>query len=109
MEELKKGDVITFAQAEGVTVTHRIVSVKKDGDSPDAYWFTTKGDANDVKDMTPVNGRNVIGSPAFSVPYMGYVVNYIQAPPGLFIAIGVVVLLMILAIAPMFRKKEKQQ
>lgn len=41
--------------------------------------------------------KNVLGTPVFTVPYMGYFANYIQNPPGKYLAIsaGALVLIMV--------------
>ena len=38
---------------------------------------------------------NVIGKPAITIPYLGYVAHFVQNPPGRYIAIGVCLLLII--------------
>lgn len=100
IEELRTGDVITFAIAENMTVTHRIVDIQVDERNAAVRWFTTKGDANDSADVTPVRGENVVGSPVAIIPYMGYVITYLQRPPGRYIALAIVVLLTVLAFVP---------
>ena len=103
--QLKKGDVITFAQAENMVVTHRITKVtERSGE----LWFITKGDANDTTDASPVYYKNVIGSPAFQIPLIGYVVTFAKQPPGIYLVIALIVLLVVLSVMPMLgRRKEK--
>ena len=95
--ELKEGDVITFMLDEDTVATHRIVGVVPDEDDPTVLRYRTKGDANDAEDGSLVHYRNVIGTPVFSIPKLGYVANYIQNPPGTYIAIsgGAVLLLLV--------------
>ena len=95
-KDLKVGDVITFMLNEKTTATHRIIEVVPDESDPDTIRFRTKGDANEAEDSSLVHYKNVIGSPVFTIPYMGYVANYIQHPPGMYIAIiaGVVIILL---------------
>lgn len=93
---IKEGDVITFLVNEDLVVgTHRVVRVDAENQR-----FYTKGDANDVEDQDPVHFNNVIGVPAFSVPKLGYVSDYIQNPPGMYITIGVGILLILLVFLP---------
>ena len=94
--DLKKGDVITFMLGPNTTATHRIYEVVPDEDNPDIIRFRTKGDANNDVDKKLVHGENVIGKPVFSIPYMGYLANYIQQPPGIYVAIGVAALVVML-------------
>lgn len=82
---------------EDTVATHRVVEVVPDETDPSVVRFRTKGDANDAADGALVHYRNVIGKPVFSIPYLGYVSNYITNPPGMYIAftvLGVIILIM---------------
>ena len=88
---------ITFMMDEDTVATHRVVEVVPDETDPTVVRFRTKGDANDAVDGSLVHYKNVIGVPQFSLPYLGYVSNYITNPPGMYIAftvLGVIILLM---------------
>lgn len=106
---LQPGDPITFMANETTVVTHRITEVTPDEDDPNTLWFTTKGDANKQEDMAPVHYRNVIGKAVFSIPYLGYVANYIQSPPGMYVAIGVCAVMLVVAFLPEGKKKEADE
>lgn len=100
---IKEGDVITFLVNEDLVVgTHRVVRVDAEN-----QHFYTKGDANDIEDGEPVHFNNVIGVPKFSIPKLGYVSDFIQNPPGMYITIGVGVLLILLVFAPDMLGKKK--
>lgn len=99
-QELKAGDVITFLLSEDTVATHRIVEVIPDETDPTVVRYRTKGDANDSEDGSLVHCRNVVGTPVFSLPKMGYVANYIQNPPGTYIAISAGAVLMLLVFLP---------
>lgn len=107
-KELKVGDVITFMLNEKTTATHRIIEVIPDEDDIDTIRFRTKGDANDFEDSSLVHYKNVIGSPVFTIPYMGYVANYIQHPPGMYIAIIAGVIIILLTFLPDLFDDEKK-
>lgn len=102
---IKVGDVITFLVNEDLVVgTHRVVAV-----DAEKQQFTTKGDANSIEDQEPVHFNNVIGVPKFSIPYLGYVSDYVQNPPGMYVTIGVGVVLILLVFLPdMIGKKKKE-
>lgn len=89
--ELQVRDVITFNMS-GTTATHRIIEIVQDDGT---LRFRTKGDANDEPDASLVSAYNVIGKVVLGVPKMGYVAQWVQSPPGLYIAIGVCVLLIV--------------
>lgn len=98
--ELESGDVITFMLDEDTVATHRIVEVVPDENDSTVVRFRTKGDANDAEDGSLVHYKNVIGSPQFSIPMLGYVANYIQNPPGTYIAISAGAILLLLVFLP---------
>ena len=62
--------------------------------------FQTKGDANDAVDGSLVHYKNVIGTPIFSIPYLGYVSSYITNPPGMYIGFTVLGLIILMLFAP---------
>lgn len=103
--ELKAGDPITYMINQDAVVTHRIVEVLPDDTEPDTLWYITKGDANATEDGAPVHYRNVIGKPVFSIPYLGYVSNYIQSPPGMYVALSFCAVLLVTAFWPTPKKK----
>jgi signal peptidase len=76
---LKENDVITFMADEDTIVTHRIYSVLNEvgDDGSTTLKFRTKGDANTATDASLVDYRNVIGTPVLSIPYLGYLANFI--------------------------------
>jgi len=109
--EVKIGDPITFVFNEDLVVaTHRVVNITTATDSNGAshLYFHTKGDANSVVDSSPVHENNLIGVPQFSIPYLGYVSDFIQHPPGTYIALAGVVILVILAFLPDWIGKKKE-
>ena len=108
--KLEAGDVITYMIDEDTVATHRIVEVIPDENDPVTLRFATKGDANNAADGTPVHYKNVIGSPVFSLPKMGYFANYIQNPPGMYIVISAgAVLLMLLFIPDLIFSDEEEE
>ena len=108
--QLESGDVITFMLDEDTVATHRIVEVVPDGEDPTVLRYRTKGDANDAEDGGLVHYKNVIGSPVFTIPKLGYVASYIQQPPGMYVAIsGGAVLVMLTFLPDLFAKEEPKQ
>lgn len=103
--ELKIDDVITFRLNDSTVATHRIVDVSTaDG----AYVFQTKGDANASPDPNPVPEENVVGKVIFSVPYLGYAADFVQHPPGIYIAVMLGVVLLLLTYISDRRKPRKE-
>lgn len=86
------GDVITFGadNPQNIPVTHRIVETR-------GARFVTQGDANDNLDPGLVMPQNIIGGVQFSVPYIGYVLEFMKTPTGfwtLIIAPAVLIVLL---------------
>lgn len=101
---IKEGDVITFIVNEDLVVgTHRVVRVDLENKR-----FYTKGDANDIEDQSPVHFNNVIGVPQFSIPKLGYVSDFVQNPPGMYITIGIGILLILAVFLPDMLNNKKQ-
>ena len=107
--ELKVGDVLTFMLNENTVATHRITEVLVDEEDPTTIRFFTKGDANDAGDGSSVHYKNIIGSPVFSIPYLGYVADYIQNPPGTYVTIAAGAVLLILVFLPDIFGDEKKK
>lgn len=86
-DELAVGDIITYrSQADSDSLTtHRIVEIQRN----DSLQFITRGDANNVNDPNPVLAENVVGRVTGSVPYVGYVLNFVQTRQGLILLIFV--------------------
>ena len=98
--ELQSGDVITFMLDETTVATHRIVDVVPDETDPSVIRFRTKGDANEAEDGSLVHYKNVIGTPVFTIPKLGYLASYIQNPPGTYAAISAGAILLLLVFLP---------
>ena len=126
--EVEVGDPITFVVTEDLLVaTHRVVEidvqtsrqqtiVDENGeamvdaegnpiyeevplDEP-AYYFTTKGDANDAVDGAQVYYKNLLGEPVFTIPYLGYLSSWIQTKKGMIVSINVALILLLLTFLP---------
>ena len=109
--DLQPGDVITFVMNEQLVVgTHRVVEVE---DTGERLYFYTKGDANAAMDAAPVAQENVLGTPVFSIPLLGYVAAFVQQPPGSYVAVAVGAVLLALVLLPDLpgskKRREHQQ
>ena len=107
---LEVDDVITFMVDDDTVATHRIVEVVPDETDSSILYFRTKGDANESVDGSLVHENNVLGSPVFSIPKMGYVANYVQSPPGMYIVISAGAIFLLLMFLPdLFTKDDKKK
>lgn len=105
---LSVGDAITFLLDEDTIATHRIVGIVPDEEDPSTLRYRTKGDANDVEDGSLVHYKNIVGTPVFTIPYLGYVASYIQNPPGTYVAIAAGAILLLLVFLPDFFDDEEK-
>ena len=103
---IQVGDDITFILNEDLVVaTHRVVRI--DAENQRLY---TKGLANEIEDSDPVHFNNVIGVPKFAIPKLGYVSDFVQNPPGMYITIAIGAVLILAVFLPdMIGKKKKEE
>ena len=95
-DSVRVGDPITFVLNENLVVaTHRVIRI----DAENRHFYT-KGDANDTADAAPVHFNNLIGVPKFSIPKLGYVSDFVQHPPGTYIAVGAGLVLLVALFLP---------
>lgn len=69
-------DVITYKDLNQSIVTHRIINKNNNE-------FTTKGDANRDQDREQININQIIGKVVFKIPFIGYLINFLQTKIGL--------------------------
>jgi signal peptidase I len=99
------GDVITYQRsaANDIPTTHRVLDVVN-GDA--GLAFVTKGDANEDADAGVVTADRVVGKVVLTIPFIGYVVQFVNSPVG-FVALVVVPfgLLLLTEVWSMIREK----
>lgn len=100
VSEIKEGTVISFLIVDDTIATHRVIEVIPDEEDASVIRYRTKGDANEHPDAALVHSNNVLGTPVFSIPYVGYFISYIRQPPGCYIAISAGAILLLLAFLP---------
>ncbi len=127
--EVKIGDPITFVVNEDLLVaTHRVVDIQKvetqqtpvvdEAGQPvldpetnqqvtqetpleePAYYYQTKGDANDAVDGSPVYHKNLIGTPVFTIPLLGYLSSWLQTRQGMIAGVTAALVLVIMMFLP---------
>lgn len=100
MQELQKGDIITFKQDDR-TISHRMIAItQEDGE----FKFITKGDNNDILDKETVEMKDVYGKVLFSVKKIGKFIHYIQNARGL---INIVIFIIIIYVLISLRDNQK--
>lgn len=81
VSDYKIGDVITFGPMSKTKAptTHRINDIKVVDSQP---VYITKGDANNAPDARQITKADIIGKVLFSVPLVGYAVDFAKKPMG---------------------------
>ena len=94
--EVKEGDIISFYSSdpavEGAVNTHRVLSIREEDG---IYYYTTKGDANNVADSYEASSVYLIGTVCFSSYVMGKLARLL-ANPFIFIPVILIPLAVIL-------------
>lgn len=88
---LKVGDDVTYlgnkSNLNGFIITHRIISVRKDGDS---YYYVTKGTSNEIEDpeisYSQIYGKVIYKTIVFS--FIGRLMSNIYSYYALFTIVG---------------------
>ena len=78
-DSYQAGDIITFSTGRNLPSTHRITDKETTDTGP---IYKTKGDANPTGDLESVTKEDVLGGFVFSIPYLGYVVEFAKTGYG---------------------------
>lgn len=98
--DLQVGDAISFMLNENTVATHRIVEIVPDDEDPTVLRFRTKGDNNSIEDSSLVHCKNVLGRVVGTIPYLGYVSDFVQNPPGTYFLVAAVAIMALLVFVP---------
>lgn len=106
---IKVGDVITFYMTDSdIVATHEVYEIDTTNKQ-----FKTQGinnvdsNGNIIHDANPVSFDNLIGTPIYCIPYLGYINKFITKSPGLYIVIGITLFVVIISF--LFEKKEGEE
>lgn len=89
-DDIAVGDIIAFKHGDAM-VTHRVYAVTNDG-------IITKGDANEVTDLGVITKDNYCGNNWLSIPYAGYVFQFMQTMHGKIVCISIFICLVLVLI-----------
>ena len=79
--DLREGDIVSVIDSRGRRVTHRIVTLEREGSRA---TLTLKGDDNEIPDAEPYDVSSA-ERVLFSIPKAGYVVSWLSGPIGIFL------------------------
>lgn len=87
VKNLSQGDIITFIRPDKPreNVTHRIIGIEK---IEGKIIFRTKGDANKTADAWVIRPDAVWGKVIFSIPYLGYIINFSKTKTGVIFTVA---------------------
>lgn len=93
--QLAVGDVVTFINPANSrqTITHRLVETPSVANQ---QKYVTKGDANLTADQ-PIPSSAIIGRSNFSVPYVGFGLDFVKKPIGLILIIYIPALMILIS------------
>ncbi len=87
--EVRPGDIVTYRltgpSGSDTLVTHRVIRVQ-DG------VYTTRGDANETEDLSPVTREQLVGTYVCQIPCAGYLMAYISPRTALAAAVWILLL-----------------
>ena len=105
--DIEVGTPLTFHVSGGAMVaTHRVHEIITENGE---MLYITKGDANDNPDASLVGPAQIIGRVSFGIPHLGNIANYIQNPPGMYVAIAAGAILILLVFLPDLIAKKKKE
>ena len=88
------GDAITFKSVSAdIPTTHRIIDTEV---TAGKTFFVTKGDANEERDSGLTSPDAVVGKVLFTIPYVGFILDFARQPLGFGLLIGLPALLIII-------------
>lgn len=92
-DDIAIGDDITFAKGEGsILVTHRVIYK-----SEQTKALITQGIANNVAD-SQINYNDVKGKVIFSIPFIGYIILFVNTLIGKIVCITIVIAIILITI-----------
>ncbi len=87
-DSIKEEDVIAYNLDEETMVIHRVIEINDNG-------IITKGDANEIQDISLTTKKNYVGKNVFCIPKIGYAVRAFQSNNGKIILFSIIALLII--------------
>ena len=114
LDKIQEGDIISYISTDvssnGEIITHKVREIKVENG---VYRFTTYGTTTGDDDLTPVDGVNVLGKYAFSIPKLGLFFNFVKTVPGyiccVFIPFMFLIVLQIINTVSLFREYKRTE
>lgn len=95
----KIGDIITYRELHPTTqketnrtLTHRVIATKQ---TDQGIVYIAQGDANRVPDINDIKNEHIYGKVLYTIPFVGYVYNFVSTLPGFILLIAIPAFLLI--------------
>jgi signal peptidase I len=104
IDDISIGGVVTYQSSAESVITHRVVSIDEAKRA-----FRTKGDANEIEDLSDVSFDQFVGVPFIHIPKAGDILMNLTSPK--YIGIGLIFLAVIITlfIVPVLLAPESNQ
>jgi len=88
-KDIRVTDNITFVRKDNEIVTHKVVAIDENYGGKGVRGFTTWGVENESPDADIVHEANIIGVVKYSIPELGFALNYVAENIGfIFLVLG---------------------
>lgn len=78
--EARVGNVVTYRDAQGKSITHRVRRVRAARDGK--FEFITKGDASNATERWAMAADGELGRTVYRIPLMGHALSHTRSRPG---------------------------
>ena len=86
--DYKLTDIVTYINESKETVTHRLIRHDENVEGA----FVARGDFNDQEDMNPVTVDQIVGEWVFTIPKVGYVVEWFVHGGGIIYLVALIII-----------------
>jgi len=106
-DDVRVGDVITYVTADrSAPTTHRVIEIQQTAAGPE---FVTQGDNNEDPDASTVTPDRLVGRVILTIPYIGYVVEFVGTTTGFALLVAAPIALLVLTELWAFLKRARKE
>jgi len=102
------GDILSYRGEKNKIITHRVTGlIIRD----EKYYFETKGDNNDSKDLDLVPGKSIEGVMVHRIKSLGFIFSFLNTMTGkvVIVLVTLIIFLSTLFIAELKKEKNKEE
>lgn len=93
-DDVRVGDVITYVTADrSAPTTHRVIEIQQTAAGPE---YVTQGDNNEDPDASTVTPDRLVGRVILTIPFIGYVVEFVGTTTGFMLLVAAPIALLVL-------------